>query len=365
MNLRKYFWLTNTIAILAIAGVLIFGSVNLYVIVYITLFLILLARTFLTRGAKRVKFWLSLIFGFILICQIMLAQELLLLPDINGGEVVPLDPSHFAYWPNRIVCALVIVAPLIISRYVMVGKYAQFYLPPIKEAGSIGLAELKNVMAKALLLAEKAEHTKKSLSPANFHTIFTDLPRHDSFNYVNYGTLTKKYFASAQQTLADRRLYIVVSRTGSAASDIISVFTNKNYNHASLSFDRELETTVSYNGGNNVYPPGMNPEMLADFNKKGDASILVYSLPCSTEQKALVLQTIHDINESGSAYNMLGLVTKHSYRPNIMFCSQFVYRMLELAGLAYFKKAGGRVEPTDFIELDYQRALTFEYEIKL
>jgi hypothetical protein len=296
--------------------------------------------------------------------QIMLAIEILDPPGIDGFYV-PIDPSLLSYWPRKFAWTLVIAVPLVISRYVIVGKYAQFYLPSIKEAGSIGFTELKDAAARVSVLSEKAGHTSESLSVANFREILNDLPRHDSFHYVNDGTLTEGYFKKAEETLADPHLYIVVSRTGSAASNIISVFTNRNYNHAPLAFDRELETVVSYNGGNNVYPPGMNPEMLADFVKKGDASILVYSLPCSTEQKAHVLQQIRDINESGSAYNMLGLVTKRSYRPNIMFCSQFVYRMLELVGLAYFKKTEGSVEPTDFVELDYHRVLAFEYEVKL
>jgi hypothetical protein len=155
----------------------------------------------------------------------------------------------------------------------------------------------------------------------------------------------------------------VISNTGSPASEIISVFTNKQFNHASLSFDRDLKTLLSYNGGDRVYPPGLNPEMLSFFNRKDGAGILVYSLPCPAEKKRFVLEKIREINTEGSAYNMLGLVSGRSFRPNIMFCSQFVYCMLELAGLAYFKKGSGKIEPTDFVELDYRRALSFEYEI--
>ena len=364
MSLRKYFWLTNIVILIAISALLFFGSFALFILVYTAVFLVLLARTFLPRGQKRVKLWLIIAFGFLLACQIVLAEQLLLLPGTDGGRVM-IDESLPTYWPRRIICTFVILVPLVISRYVVVAKYAQFYLPSIKETGSIGFAELKEAAAKALLFAEKAGHARDSISPANLREIIQDLPHHDSFNYVNEGTLTESYFKKAEETLADLRLYIVISRTGSAASSIISVFTNKNYNHASLSFDRELQTAVSYNGGNNVYPPGMNPEMLVDFAKNDDASILVYSLPCSAEQKARVLKRIRDINESGSAYNMLGLVTKHSYRPNIMFCSQFVYRMLEMEGLAYFKKADGYVKPTDFVELDYRRALVYEYEVKV
>jgi hypothetical protein len=366
MNLRKHFWLMNIITITAVAGLLIFGSdaLYLYVIVYMSIFFILFARTFLTRGKIFFKLGLSVIFLLVFIFQVMLSIDILNLTGVDGF-LAPIDPSLPSYWPRKFVCTFIIAVPIVISRYVTVGKYAQFYLPSIKEAGSIGFAELKGTAASVSVLAEKAGRTSKSLSIANFREIMNDLPHHDSFNYVNNGTLTEDYFKKAEETLADQRLYIVVSHTGSAASDIISVFTNKNYNHASLAFDRELKTILSYNGGNNVYPPGMNPEMLADFVKKGDASILVYSLSCSAEQKAKVLQQIRDINENGSAYNMLGLVTKRSYRPNIMFCSQFVYRMLELVGLAYFKKIEGRVEPTDFVELDYHRALAFEYEVRL
>ena len=52
-------------------------------------------------------------------------------------------------------------------------------------------------------------------------------------------------------------------------------------------------------------------------------------------------------------------------QPNIMFCSQFVYTMLELAGLNYFEKNAAHVTPTDFIELDYYRKLDFVCRIDL
>jgi hypothetical protein len=309
-----------------------------------------------------VKFWLIIAFGFFLAFQIVVATQLLLAPGIEGGRI-PIDMDHRTYWPRRIICTFIIFVPLVISRYIIVGKYAQLYLPSVKETGTIGFAEVKGIITQIKLIAGKADTTIESLSPGNLMKLISDFPRHDSFNYINEGSLTESYFNKARETLADQHIYIVISRTGSAASNFISLFTNKHYNHVSISFDRELETTVSYNGGNNVYPPGMNPEMIADFTKNSGASILVYSLPCSTEKKERVLQRIREINESGSAYNMLGLVTKHSYRPNIMFCSQFVYKLLDMESLTYFERVGRSVDPTDFIELDYRRALAFEYEV--
>ena len=40
-----------------------------------------------------------------------------------------------------------------------------------------------------------------------------------------------------------------------------------------------------------------------------------------------------------------------------MFCSQFVYWMLKLAGLAYFAQDPRQVRPTDFVDRAPQGAL--------
>ena len=191
------------------------------------------------------------------------------------------------------------------------------------------------------------------------------MPRHDSFKYINDGSLTEEYFTQAESSLYDKNLYIVLSDTGSPASGIISIFTGKPYNHVSISFDRELKTIISYNGGEKLYPPGLNREMLDFFNKKEDASILIYRLGITSQKKQLLIGKIREINEEGSAYNMMGLVTKYSHKPNILFCSQFVYKMLKHAGIEYFEKKDGEVRPTDFVELDYHRKLEYVSEIRL
>jgi hypothetical protein len=216
-----------------------------------------------------------------------------------------------------------------------------------------------------LEIFDRIYNTKSKLTRKNLAAIFRDLPRHNSFGYINNGSLTKKYFSDVTDTAGNGYVYLVISSTGSPASEVISAFTQKKFNHASLAFEPELETIISYNGGENVYPPGLNREMLEFFRKKADASVLVYKLPASREQKLTLLEQIRRINSEGSSYNFLGLLLKHSYKPNILYCSQFVYKMLETAGLTYFEKKPELVKPTDFIELDYYRKLEFECEIKL
>jgi hypothetical protein len=208
------------------------------------------------------------------------------------------------------------------------------------------------------------EKSKRTLSKENIDELKNDLPRHNSFRYVNKGSLTDEYFELAYDTLNDSNIYIIISNTGSPASEIISMFTRKQYNHASLSFDKELKTIISYNGGEKLYPPGLNMETIKYFNKKQDASVIVYSLEINIEKKRTIIDEIKKINGQGSAYNLFGLVSKHSFKPNIMFCSQFVYKMLRIAGVNYFEKEGGQITPTDLIELDYEKKLKYEFKIK-
>jgi hypothetical protein len=105
-------------------------------------------------------------------------------------------------------------------------------------------------------------------------------------------------------------------------------------------------------------------ELLEFFRKSPDSKIMVYSLPCTAEQKQKMLERIAKINKEGSAYNILGLfLLKHKHKPNILYCTQFVCSMLEDVGLLYFEKGNGKISPTDLVELDYYRKLKFELEI--
>ena len=94
------------------------------------------------------------------------------------------------------------------------------------------------------------------------------------------------------------------------------------------------------------------------FRYQTRASLLVYRLPATRHQKQIILRRLGKINQEGSAYNLLGLLFPVAWQPNQMFCSQFVYRMLRLAGLHYFRKDPFQVRPMDFVDLDAQGALT-------
>ncbi len=194
---------------------------------------------------------------------------------------------------------------------------------------------------------------------SNVGSLIKDLPRHDALFYKNMRALNEEYFLTAEQTLNNGYLYLVLSSTGSAAAEAIATATQKPYSHVSLSFDEDLKTLISYNGGDGVHFPGLNAEALDSFYKKETAHLIIYKMVCGYEAKKNVLDEIRKINDEGSSYNVLGLFAPYSHRNNIMVCSQFVYAMLQRVGLAYFDKKPEQVRPMDFIELDYERRLHY------
>ena len=346
----------NIDAVKFILGVLLsalFFSNNfvLFALTYVFVFLCLAAVTFLGKSGLKTKIASSVIYLSIMIFQLV----------YNAQVAFAEDRGAFASIWGRLVGVLIVLLPFVVHRIFSENKGDKFYLPSVQDVTVFTFNEIVENMAA---VRNTIHRGKNSLSKKNIDELAADIPRHNSFRYINQGSLTAEYFELAEQSLDDLHLYIIISNTGSPASEIISVFTNKQHNHASLSFDRELKTILSYNGGERLYPPGLNMEMVKHFNKKRDSSIIVYSLQADGEQKRLVMETIRDINRQGNAYNLLGLVFKFSFRPNIMFCSQFVYKMLKIAGLHYFDKKDGTITPADLIELDYYRKLKYEYEIR-
>ena len=193
--------------------------------------------------------------------------------------------------------------------------------------------------------------------------IFRELSRHDSLEYQTWNSLPESWFTAAYSSLNDPSMYLILSDTKSTASTVIGVYTSDKYNHISIAFDRNLDTLISYNGGHEGATPGLNPESIDELLELPGSSFLVYQLNTETIRKELIIKTIERINAEGSSYNLTGLVTKSSARPNIMFCSQFVYSILSEAGITLIEKESSKVEPMDFIKLDTGSYLKEDYEM--
>ncbi len=234
-----------------------------------------------------------------------------------------------------------------------IGTYSEMLKPigiyKIKKAAGAVIYDFKHISFEAY---------KKRNIIKDVLFVIIDLHRHNPLNYINKNSIGNEYFEIAKSTLNNGYLYIIISSTGSPAGEVACRYTKKEYSHSSISFDAGLETIISYNGGEKIFSPGLNHEKMSFFCQKQDASLMVYKLKASYRQKMIILNEIKRINEQGSSFNLLGILS-YSHKKNIMFCSQFVYTMLKNAGLEYFIKKPEDVRPTDFVELDYERVLKY------
>lgn len=329
-------------------------ALGLFATIYAITALVLVGQMWLSKNNLNTKIIFTILYIIIMILQ-QVFNALIVFSGVETGIV---------FLVKKFIAALAILVPFFVLYLNYLYTLQNQFSPLSKDAYAISFEVIKEIQNRTTMLKDTLIKSKRSLSIDNLSEIAKDIPRHSYTKYLNKNTLTDEFFQECEKSLEDEHLYIVVSSTGSSASELISVFTQKTFNHVSLSFDSQLKTILSYNGGENVHPPGLNKEQLEAFHKKDDASIIVYRIDAPKDKKQVVIDKIKEINETGSAYNLVGLVTKISLRPNIMFCSQFVYSILKEAELEYFKSTSTNVKPTDFVEKDYYRKLEFCYEIK-
>ena len=336
-------------------GIYISSAYVMFILFYTFIFIFMFFRSLFSARTVHSKIIGISVYLAIMVFQITFTTLITFSSESAGFE--------FVFF--KMISLVIILGSPLTERVFFTVQDTAFFMPSVEDFTTVTYAQLvydKDKIVEALNIAQKAGY---SFSKENLSEVLEFLPQQNSFRYINDGSLTDDYFKAAESSLTDEYIYIVLTDTGSAASEIISVFTQKQYNHVSLSFDSDLQTIISYNGGGKIYPPGLNHEMLDSFNKKSESSIMVYKLKTTRMQKNKIIEKVKEINREGSAYNLLGLVFKYSFKPNIMFCSQFVYQMLKYAGLAYFEKKSTEVRPTDLVELDYYRRLGFAYEVKL
>lgn len=275
----------------------------------------------------------------------------------------------YLYWMDftledrRVACLLLFTSFLV--DYVLKGKKDRFCVAPVLTDSMLSFEDLRFIKQHLDYKKSVVKRVGGVLTPTSCYDMLQELPRNCSIRYVNKDSLSETYLKNLEDSLSDPYVYFILSDTGSVASDFIGILTNKPYNHSSISFDPALKTLVSYNGGEKLSPPGLNSEMIDWFYKKEDASIRVYRLEVTLEQKRGMIERVRKINQEGSAYNVVGMALGKSLQPNMMVCSEFIYSLLKSVGAEYFQKPPLDIKPTDFVELDYERKLAYVETIQL
>lgn len=265
---------------------------------------------------------------------------------------------------SRLTAALMLAITFGIERLFLY-KTEQYCVSPTLEDSMFSFEDLREIKRRLEYKSQRLRRINDAVTLNSLKEMLIDVPRNCSIRYVNKESLSEEYLNNLEKSVDDPYVYLVFSDTGSVASNFIGIVTNKPYNHISISFDPDLKTLVSYNGGERLSPPGLNQEMLEWFYQKEDASIRIYRLAVTREQKELMSEKIKQINLEGSAYNLVGVALRKSLQPNIMVCSEFVYSLLQYAGAEYFDKKPLDTKPSDLIELDYERKLEFVEAIQL
>lgn len=264
---------------------------------------------------------------------------------------------------NRVIAILLIMPPFLIE-YSFFKKHVKLYISEISDNNNLTIS-FEDLKSYSVEIKAKLKDSATHISKEGIQQMIFDLPRHSSTRYITKGSLSFDYLKHLDESIKDNYVYIVLSDTGSPTSEVISAFTYKTFNHASISFDSDLKTLISYNGGQNLNSPGLNAEILDYLYQKESASIIIYRLKVTTKQKQIMIDKIKQINNEGSAYNIIGLALNKSFKPNIMVCSQFVYSLLKHANSEYFESNNKNIKPTDLVELDYYRKLEFVQTINL
>ncbi|MFI3253131.1 MAG: hypothetical protein R3Y63_02150 [Eubacteriales bacterium] len=340
----------STIFLFAIAVILFVDNFDLNITLHMLIYLVV-ASTFL-KSLLQPSFPSMRRGFFYLIYYTILTMELYILML-----------SNFSNQSRLLVASLLFLTFL--SEQIWIHRKESYCVSPSLDENSLSFEDLRYLKKRIIYRGQHIKKVGGVITLSFIRDLLSDLPRNCSIRYVAKENLSETYFKHLDQSLTDPYVYLVFSDTGSPASNFFGILSNKPYNHISISFDRELKTLISYNGGERVMPPGLNPEMLEWFYQKEDASIRIYRLSVTGEQKEQMAKRVAQINQEGSAYNILGAALKKNFQPNMMVCSEFVYSLLDSVGAAYFKKTAIDVKPSDMIELDYERKLEFIETIRL
>lgn len=159
-------------------------------------------------------------------------------------------------------------------------------------------------------------------------------------------------------TERSKNVYILISKTSTLPSDIIKMWTKEQYAHTSLALDIELNEMYSFARKRlrNPFYCGFISEDITKgvFGRDVNTTCMVMRLRVTPNEHKNIIKILDRFKKNSAIYkyNYLGIVgvmiNKSVERPYNYFCSQFVYFVLDKAGVPLFNKPSGLVRPEDF-----------------
>lgn len=158
----------------------------------------------------------------------------------------------------------------------------------------------------------------------------------------------------------NKKIYIVLTYTGTWLSKIVKVYTKKDYSHVSISLDENLDNMYSF-GRIHPYNPfsgGFVKESpkYGTFKRFSNTKSKIYSLEVCESQYEKMKKIINDFNENKSSYrfNIIGLIALMFHfkikRERHFYCAEFVKYVFDNSNLEI--DLPELVRPNDFENLD-------------
>ena len=136
-----------------------------------------------------------------------------------------------------------------------------------------------------------------------------------------------------------KKVYIILTHTGTIVSRIIKCYTGHEFSHVSISLDEELTKMYSFGRLNpyNTFIGGFVNEKIdsGTFKRFKKTKAAVYSLVVTDEQYEKMEQAVLKVQEEKDKYtfNILGLVyaafNKKRDKEYCFYCAEFVKYVLE------------------------------------
>lgn len=140
-----------------------------------------------------------------------------------------------------------------------------------------------------------------------------------------------------------RKIYIILTHTGTTLSKMIKKFTKDEFSHISISLDEELNEMYSF-GRLNPYNPfwaGFVHEHIhsGTFKRFKSTETKIYSLEITEEEYNQIQKIIYDMKtrKERLKFNIIGLFAvafnKRIKGKNSFYCAEFVKYALEESGV--------------------------------
>ena len=206
-----------------------------------------------------------------------------------------------------------------------------FFDEDMKLKGKIQLEKNLNENASDSYIG-KVYELEDTLEESFIEDILDMITEKEKFKGNSFRKIVKKSFN-------DPNLYIIVTASSSLFGKLIRVVSGDPYNHASLSFDPNLDSMVSFN----IAPSGLVWEnILTQYSST--SKFEMFSVNVGIEKKKKALEVVEEIGKGKGKdyrYNMTGVLLnalslnkytedqKQVIKTKEMFCSQFVYSIFE------------------------------------